>query len=561
MSKNRKKSGATGKETTLGCVLKEALRSWPMTLALLASVGLAVLLGLIPPVILEKIVDLLTSGEEVTSGRTLTFGIIYFAVAALAGLSESAREVLITVFGQRITHALRSRLCGKIERLPSASLASESAGTMVSLITGDVGTIERLFESGIIGVIADVVSVVGIWIMICTRNAGLALVLIPAFPFVILFTRFFRNTSLKAHSEGRRAAAEAVGIVPETLKNIRTVKVYRREGFAEERYGKAVKAGFDAAEKSNFCDAVYSPVITALSAFFIAFVMIMASNVTGASSFFGMSVGTSVAVIAYIGKIFGPIESIGMEIQNIQSAVAGIKRIDAFLALGERRPEQRAGSVPAYEGSTAVAIDRLGFSYDGKRDVIKDFSLNVDAGENITLAGRTGAGKSTCLKLVQGLYPAGEGSIRIFGIPAEELPDSEKRLLFGYVEQGFKPVPGSIRDQITLGDKRVDDGLVLKAVRIAGLDGIIEGLEKGLDTPFEKTELSQGQLQLLSIARAIVLEPKIMLLDEITANLDSITEEQVLSAMNSASANRAVLSVSHRLYEKNTGNSRLVFIG
>ena len=286
-----------------------------------------------------------------------------------------------------------------------------------------------------------------------------------------------------------------------------------------------------------------------------------ASGQSGAvQSFFGMSAGTAAALIAYVGSFFDPLESIGMEIQNIQSAVAGVRRINEFLREPER--EERAKAAGGIcSGVPAVQLRGVSFRYGkGERAILRDFDLTVEAGESVLLAGRTGAGKSTLVKLILGLYQPEAGQVRVFGVPPDSIPEAEKRRWFGYVEQQFRPVPGTVGDQVSLGDPRVTEGQIEKALRTVGLWDTAAGLPEGIHTPCTEGLFSQGQFQLLSIARAIVLDPKLLLLDEITANLDSNTEEQVLSALRAASQHRTVLSISHRLYGK-TGGRRVVIGG
>ena len=295
-------------------------------------------------------------------------------------------------------------------------------------------------------------------------------------------------------------------------------------------------------ERTNFYDAIYSPVVLLLNAVVVGIVMLLsASGNARILSLFGMSVGTSVAVINYISRIFAPIESLGMEIQTIQSAMAGVRRIDAFLAQPERAMEN--GETAAYGD---VVLSHVTFGY-GEAPVLRDFSMTVKQGEQVTLVGRTGAGKSTVFKLLLGLYEPKEGSVLIQGVPAQDIPDAEKRHLFGYVEQAFHMVPGTVKEQITLYDPSITMEDVRAAAQMTGLSDTIMSLENGYDTPCSDEIFSQGQWQLLSIARAAAAKPKLLLLDEITANLDAQTEKEVLQALKRVSENRTVISISHRV--------------
>ena len=523
-------------------------QKWLSIGIVLAVIG-AVVTALIPPLVLAKIVDTITAGKNVVFWSIL----LYFVMLALTGIMESAREGLLTVFGQKITHALRSSLMEKFGRLTSDNLTGLEPGTLVSRFVGDVNTVENLFTSGIISMFADVCRIISILAVIWFRNKGLAIVIVVLLPFLFWFTRHVQKNMLSAQIANRRAVSRASGHVPETLHNIRTVHTLGREKYMEQRYDEYISEGYRAMEKTNFYDAIYSPVILILNAVVIAVVMLFsASGNPAVLTLFGMSAGTAVAVMNYISQIFSPVESLGMEIQTIQSALAGVKRIDEFLAQDEfAKQDTKAPDGPV------VRFDNVTFGYDDK-NILNDFSFEVRTGEQVTLSGRTGAGKSTIFKLILGLYRPDRGSVTIGGVNSADIPDKAKRRLFGYVEQSFHMVPGTVKDQITLFDESVTMDEVKKAAELTGLDDAIMSLPDGYDTKCTADIFSQGQWQLLSIARAAAAQPKLLLLDEITANLDADTEKTVLSALKRVSENRTVISISHRV---NASAGRIITIG
>ena len=578
-----------------------------------AVVG-AILLALVPPLILACIVDTITAGKT----AACSFLLLYFASLAAAGFLESAREGLLTVFGQKITHALRSALMEKFTALTADEMSRQEPGALVSRFVGDVDTVENLFTSGLISMFADACKIISILVVIWFQNRGLTLVLLVLLPFLFWFTRHVQKNMLAAQIENRRAVGRASNHVPETLHNIRTIHCLGKEAYMEQRYDRYIGESYQAMERTNFYDAVYSPVVLILNAVVVAAVMLLsASGNPQVLKLFGMSAGTAVAVINYISQIFGPVESLGMEIQTIQSAVAGIRRIDEFFSLeelpereellereelpekeelpaieelsekeelpkreelpereellereelsgkeelpkreelpeveelskkewipeGNRFPEQRKEN-----GEAFVEFRDVTFGYD-ERKILKQLSFQVKQGERVTLMGRTGAGKSTILKLLLGLYEPQEGEVRIQGIAASNIPDGDKRRIFGYVEQSFHMVPGSVKDQITLFDPVITDQAVKNVASLTGLQDTIEALPDGYDTICTPELFSQGQWQLLSIARAAVASPRLLLLDEITANLDAETEKEVLQALKRVSGERTVISISHR---------------
>lgn len=591
-----------------------------LVMGIAGSVCGAILLSLVPPMILARIIDGLTTKRMAGFGWIMA----YFGLLALTGLMESAREGLLIIFGQKMTHTLRSGLMEKLVHLKADDLSRQEPGSVVSRFVGDVDTVENLFTSGIVSMFADVCRIVSILVVIWFKNRGLSMILLILLPFLFVFTRYVQKNMLVSQLQNRKAVSRASGHVPETLRNIRTIHCLSKESYMERKYDEYLGDSYRAMERTNFYDAVYSPVVLILNAIVVACVMLLsASGSPRVLTLFGMSAGTAVAVMNYISQIFTPVESLGMEIQTIQSAVAGIRRINEFLSIeelpereellereelpekeelpaieelsekeelpkreelsgkeellereelpsmedlsgkeelpkreelpeleelskkewipeGNRFPEQRKEN-----GEAFVEFRNVTFGYD-ERKILKQLSFQVKQGERVTLMGRTGAGKSTILKLLLGLYEPQEGEVQIQGIAASNIPDGDKRRIFGYVEQSFHMVPGSVKDQITLFDPAITDQAVKKVASLTGLQDTIEALPEGYDTICTPELFSQGQWQLLSIARAAAASPRLLLLDEITANLDAETEKEVLQALKRVSGDRTVISISHR---------------
>lgn len=521
-------------------------RKW-LSLGIIISVCGAVITALYPPLVLGKIVDTLTTGSQMPV--YLVF--VYMAFTVITGLMEATREGLLTVFGQKITHALRSGLMEHFVRLSTDSLNKQEPGAVVSRFVGDVDTVENLFTSGIVSMFADACKIISILAVIWFRNKGLATVLMVLLPFLFWFTRHIQKNMLDAQLKNRRAVSRASGHVPETLHNIRTIHNLGKEKYMEKRYDEYISDSYKAMEKTNFYDAVYSPVILILNAVVVAVVMLFsASGNAKVLTLFGMSAGTAVAVINYISQIFSPVESLGMEIQTIQSAIAGVRRINEFFelpVLDNNEELQAEKTFDSKNDTPYVQFNDVTFGYEADHTVIADKTFVVNRGEQVTLSGRTGAGKSTIFKLLLGLYKPQKGSILINDMNSAAIPDNRKRKIFGYVEQSFHMVPGTIKDQITLYDKSISDEAVIKAAKLTGLHDTIMNFENGYDTQCTQELFSQGQWQLLSIARATAANPELLLLDEITANLDANTERDVLTALKGVSENRTVISISHRV--------------
>lgn len=566
------------KKSVSGMILLVMRKHLLLVMGIAGSVCGAILLSLVPPMILARIIDGLTTQRMAGFGWIMA----YFGLLALTGLMESAREGLLIIFGQKMTHTLRSGLMEKLVHLKADDLSRQEPGSVVSRFVGDVDTVENLFTSGIVSMFADLCRIVSILVVIWFKNRGLSMILLILLPFLLVFTRYVQKNMLISQLQNRKAVSRASGHVPETLCNIRTIHCLSKESYMERKYDEYIGDSYRAMERTNFYDAVYSPVVLILNAIVVACVMLLsASGSPRVLTLFGMSAGTAVAVMNYISQIFTPVESLGMEIQTIQSAVAGIRRIDEFFSLeelpereelpsmeelsgkeeltkreelpeveefskkeqipeGNRFPEKRKEN-----GEAFVEFRNVTFGYD-ERKILKQLSFQVKQGERVTLMGRTGAGKSTILKLLLGLYEPQEGEVRIQGIAASNIPDGDKRRIFGYVEQSFHMVPGSVKDQITLFDPVITDQAVKNVASLTGLQDTIEALPDGYDTICTPELFSRGQWQLLSIARAAVASPRLLLLDEITANLDAETEKEVLQALKRVSGERTVISISHR---------------
>ena len=602
------------KKSVSGMILLVMRKHLLLVTGIVISVCGAILLSLVPPMILAWIIDGLTTQRM----AGFAWIVAYFGLLALTGLMESAREGLLIVFGQKMTHALRSSLMEKLIHLKADDLSRQEPGAVVSRFVGDVDTVENLFTSGIVSMFADVCRIVSILVVIWFKNRGLSMILLILLPFLLVFTRYVQKNMLVSQLQNRKAVSRASGHVPETLHNIRTIQCLSKESYMERKYDEYIGDSYRAMERTNFYDAVYSPVVLILNAIVVACVMLLsASGSPRVLTLFGMSAGTAVAVMNYISQIFTPVESLGMEIQTIQSAVAGIRRINEFLSMEElpgkeelqereelsgkeelpKREELPTGEkfsgteallereelptgekfsgteallegeeLPTREelskkeqipegnrfpekrkenGEAFVEFRNVTFGYD-ERQILKQLSFQVKQGEQVTLMGRTGAGKSTILKLLLGLYEPQEGEVRIQGIAASNIPDGDKRRIFGYVEQSFHMVPGTVKDQITLFDSSITDQEVKEVASLTGLQETIEVLLDGYDTICTPELFSQGQWQLLSIARAAVASPRLLLLDEITANLDAETEKEVLQALKRVSGERTVISISHR---------------
>lgn len=526
-------------------LLKTLKEKFFLTILILFTVIGTVVLSLLPPLFLGKIVDSLTLENSISADLILK----YFLSLSFSFIILSLRDSLLVVLGQKITHVLRSAMMKKETMLSTEKLSLQKSGEMVSRFISDVDQIELLFTSGIISLVADALQMISILYVIFTKTKGLALLMLLALPLVFIFTAYIQKRMLKAEKDNRDAVASANACIPETLHNILTIHNLNEESFMEDRYDTCIDNGYRALNKTNFYDSIYSPVILILNAVVISVLMCTtSSNNRFILALFGMSAGNVVTIMNYITQIFSPIESIGMEIQTIQAAIASVSRINEFLALPEKKVYEEV-MMNYEEADEAVITDRLSFAYDTKQ-VLNDMNICIHKGEHITLSGRTGAGKSTLFKLILGLYEPTHGTLKVCNQNPYCLKKEDRRKIFGYVEQKFHPVPGTIKDQITLFDETITDEQVKKALKLTGLLDTVESFKNGIHTPVRKELFSQGQWQILSITRAIVCNPSILMLDEITSDLDAISEQEIMNVLSKVSDNRTVISITHRIHAK-----------
>jgi len=517
---------------------------WLFAVLLFVSAGVIVS-SLVPPQILKRIVDGYLSSSAAKS--IIVPAIFYFLSQLLISFFTLAKETLLAVAGQKITKQLRQDMLAKLNALPALYFSDNPSGTTTSLFMGDVDAVQSLFTNGIISLFIDLCKIIAIVVSVWFFSPKFGLLFLIVLPVIFLLTRFFKSKMFSAQVKSRGLLSIVANYIPESLRAAEMISSFHAESFMESRYNNLIDGTYREQEHINLYDSIFSPIIQILRAITIALIALFAAQKTGAVVAGSITVGMAAAAIDYVSSVFKPVESLGMEIQNIQSALAGVKRINDFFTL-EDKPSQKTMDHEITKRTARIVFDHVSFSYPRSEEkVLNDISLVIECGEHVTIKGRTGAGKSTFLNLILGLLKCTKGSVKIDSFDAESIPDSEKRHLFGYVEQTFHFVPGLVRDQITLGDKTITDDMIQRSLKIANLDRTVNSLEKGLDTPADPRLFSQGQLQLLSIARAVVCNPPILLLDEITANLDSTTERQIIKALEKAGKGRTQLCISHRL--------------
>lgn len=515
-----------------------------LTLLMVIAIAGNIIFSLVPPQLLKLIVDnYLTLGKR---DGLYKMAAIYFSILLFIGLFDFLREGLLTIFGQKLIRVIRGAMISKITKIPGGYFSTNETGTIVSRLINDVDAVSSLFTNGMIGIIIDIFKIIGIILSIWIFSTKLALIVLCILPIIYGITRIFQSRMLIAQIQNRKCIATVNNHISESIKNIQMIHSFHKENYMEEKYKGYLNNTFQSIEKVNFYDSIFSPIILVIRAIVIVAVVILSSD---SLHVLGISLGMTAAAIELISNIFSPIETLGMELQGIQEAIAGIRRVDEFLMEPEECEKVNDFSIEqiiSNRDKIEVEFKNVTFGYNENNDIIQNISLRIMQKENVTFTGRTGAGKSTLFKLILGTLEPNSGNVLICGTEAAFIPNSEKRKLFGYVEQNFGFIYGTVAEQISMGDESIDTDVIINALKFVGLYDYVEELANGMNTMASETLFSKGQQQLLSIARAIVTNPPILLLDEMTANLDSETEKKIISILQKAGEDRMLISISHR---------------
>lgn len=527
-------------------IIKVIRKNMGRCILLIFAVCGTVITSLVPPQILKQIFD--QNLVPRSSDGLLMLAIAYMGVILFIGVIDFMKEAVLTVLGQKITKEIRVEMMVKLEKIYALFFSSNGSGVVVSRFTNDVDAINSLFTSGIVGMMIDCLKVIGIIFSIWLFSETLGIITIILLPIIYAITRLFQKRMLKAQIENRILVGKVNNHISESLKNAQMIKVFSKENYMERKYTEHLLDNYKTVEKVNFYDSVFPPMIQITRAVVIAIIVILSSKQL---NYLGISLGMVAASIDLISNLFAPIENLGMELQNIQQAISGIHRVNNFYSETEDTntiKELQAENIIPIREEVRLSFHDLTFHYEEGTDVLQNINLIIKPQEKVTFVGRTGVGKSTLFKLIMGLLKPSEGNITINGIDVYNIPNNEKRKIFGYVDQSFHLIKGTVAEQISLQDESITREQIEHALEFVGMTDYIASLEKGFDTQvINDTLFSQGQMQLLAIARAIVTDPPILLLDEITANLDSITEEKIVTVLQKASRAHTILSISHRL--------------
>lgn len=511
---------------------------------LIIAIIAGILMQLVPPQILKGIIDNNIAKGVYDGLRKLSF--YYLLAVILGGFADFMREYMMAILGQDIILNIRINMAKKLSKLPISYFSNNAVGEIMSQFTSDVDAVGTVFTSGLIGMLSDGLKAVGIMISIFILSPKLALYMLILIPIIYLIARFFKSNTFKSQMEARKAVGHINGYVQEVFNGLRTIKIFGMEDKVLSNFQEPLNQNLEAVHKTSTLDSIFPCLMQILRAVIITITVIIAApNGLGA---LGISIGSVAAAVDLISRMLAPIEAIAVEFQKIQEALSGLERINDFDMEEEECKKELAfdNEIPNY---IPITVKNISFAYDNEIDIVKNISFDIVPGTKVALVGRTGAGKSTILNIVAGLYKPNQGSIKIGEFDPFQIPANIRREIIGIVPQSFPIYDGTIKEAITLYDDDITQEQVIKVAKIVGLHEDIMKFLKGYNTIIGEGEMkfSYGQYQLLALASALVYNPPILLLDEVSSGLDSITESKIFKALKEISKDRTILTISHRI--------------
>jgi ATP-binding cassette subfamily B protein len=529
---------------------------WRQVLLAIMAISVGACAALAQPYLVKVAIDQhIATGD--LSGLDLLAG-IYVSVLVSAFAAEYLQTWTMQLTGQRIMFDLRMGIYGHLQRLHLRYYDRNPVGRMMTRVTSDVDVLNDLFTSGVVTIFGDVLTLAGIMVVMLWLDWRLALVAFSVLPLIALVTQWFRQNVRESYRVVRGRIARINAFLQENITGMSTIQLLRRERLNFERFDEIDRKHRDANIDAIFYYAVFYPTIEAIGALASALIIWY-----GGGSVLGgtLTLGVLVAFLQYAQRFFRPISDMSEKFNVLQAAMASSERIftlmDEPVAIeSPKTPVGRPDGAPGH-----IVFDRVWFAYDEPEWVLRDVSFDVKPGERVGIVGATGSGKTTLVNLLMRFYDVQRGRITVDGVDIRKLRLDELRSLFSLVLQDVHLFSGTIADNVRLGDQSIDDERVRRAARAVHADGFIERLSGGYAAPVAErgSTLSVGQKQLLSFARALAFDPRVLILDEATSSVDTETERLIRDALTTLMAERTTIAVAHRLSTIQDMDKILVF--
>lgn len=512
---------------------------WPLKVVLDSVVGHHPL-----PSWLHGLLQPLLGGESKMHIAGLA-AIMVLVIAVVAAIASYVSNYLTETVGQRIGNDLRTRAYHHLQQLSLNYFDTHRVGPILSTLTDDVDTIQGFASSSTLGIATDLLTIVGMLAMMLWLQWDFTLIALAVAPLLLLFVSRIRKAVKAATHEVRKRESDIVAVAEEGLQSIRVVKAFDREDMQERELAIAGQQAVDAALNARRVKSVVSPIVGVVVAACTAVVLWRGSALILAGA---MTAGTLTVFISYLASFFKPVQDLAKLTNTIAMASVGVDRVNALLT-AETSVEEKPDAIDAGRIKGAISFERVAFSYDSATPVLRDVTFEVEPGQLVGVVGHTGSGKSSLVSLIPRFYDPSMGTVRVDGVDLREYKLHELRSQIAYVLQDTVLFRGTIRDNIAFGRPDADHDEIVEMAKLANAHEFISEMPQGYDSPVGERglTLSGGQRQRIGIARALIRDSPILILDEPTAALDAESERLVMSALQRLMKDRTVITIAHRL--------------
>ena len=466
-------------------------------------------------------------------------------IAVLGAAASYIANYYTTSVGQWVANDLRMRTYHHLQQLSLSYYDKHQTGALLSTITADVQTIQAFASSSTLDIAVDMLTIVGMLVIMFWLNWDFTLIAVAVTPFLLLFVSRFKKAVKKATHEVRRQQSNVVAVVEQGLQSMRVIKAFGRQDLAQQELGLVSQATVDAALKARRVKALLSPIVAITVSLCVAVVLWRGSALIIAGT---MTAGALTVFLSYLAKFFKPVQDLATMTNSIAQTAVGVERIQAILDADTTIPERENAQDPkSIKGE--IIFDKVAFAYDAASPVLKDVSFHIKPGQMVGVVGPTGGGKSTIVSLIPRFYDPTAGKIQIDGVDIRDYKIQGLRNHIGYVLQETVLFEGTVRDNIAYGRAGATEAEIMNAAKLADVDEFVQRMPHGYDTMVGERgdTLSGGQRQRIGIARAIIRNNPILILDEPTAALDTESESMIVRALDRLMKGRTVITIAHRL--------------